>query len=38
MILRLIGDLGVHAPLVLVQSIGYYRLFKGMQLKAKIIR
>jgi ATP/maltotriose-dependent transcriptional regulator MalT len=37
MMLRLVGDLRVHAPLVLVQSIGYYSLFLGMKLKAKII-
>jgi hypothetical protein len=37
MMLTLIGDLLVHAPLVLVQSIGYYSLFLGMKLKAKII-
>jgi tetratricopeptide (TPR) repeat protein len=36
MMLRLVGDLGVHAPLVLVQSIGYYSLFLGMRLKAQI--
>jgi tetratricopeptide (TPR) repeat protein len=37
MMLTLVGDLLVHAPLVLVQSIGYYSLFLGMKLKARII-
>jgi hypothetical protein len=37
MMLTLVRDLLVHAPLVLVQSIGYYSLFLGMKLKAKII-
>jgi tetratricopeptide (TPR) repeat protein len=36
MMLTLIGDLLVHAPLVLVQSIGHYSLFLGMKLKAKM--
>jgi hypothetical protein len=37
MMLTLIGDLLIHAPLVMVQSIGYYSLFLSMKLKAKII-
>jgi tetratricopeptide (TPR) repeat protein len=34
---RLVLDLLINAPLVLVQSIGYYSLFLGMKLKARMI-
>jgi hypothetical protein len=38
MVVRLIWDLLVCEPWVLVGAIGYYGLFLGMKLKVKIIR